>query len=198
MSARPLCPHRHLRIRATSWPVLTSGAEQPRTVTEGGADLRESGRYRRSDVQRPACHGPEHAPSTAAEGQGALDRLGRSTQNMLVVAEALRGRGAGLRVLNPGGGDVDTATPTVFTVMAAPAQRELEIERERIADSVGERRTAGMDLGGRRLTFTDSQVRHALRLIDSGEPAIQVARDLGMFRAALYRRIREMPPVTAI
>jgi DNA invertase Pin-like site-specific DNA recombinase len=39
-----------------------------------------------------------------------LDRLGRSTQNMLAFAEELRARGAGLRVLNLGG-DVDTATP---------------------------------------------------------------------------------------
>ena len=36
-----------------------------------------------------------------------LDRLGRSTQNMLAFAEELRGRGAGLRVLNLGGGDTD-------------------------------------------------------------------------------------------
>jgi len=34
-----------------------------------------------------------------------LDRLGRSTQNMLDFAQALRGRGAGLRVLNLDGGD---------------------------------------------------------------------------------------------
>ena len=33
-----------------------------------------------------------------------LDRLGRSTQNMLAFAEALRDREAGLRVLNLGGG----------------------------------------------------------------------------------------------
>ena len=79
-----------------------------------------------------------------------LDRLGRSAQNMLAFAEALRGRGAGLRVLNLG--------------------------------------------GGRRHTFTDSQTRNAVRLLDSGEPATQVARDLGMSRATLYRRIRELPP----
>jgi DNA invertase Pin-like site-specific DNA recombinase len=36
-----------------------------------------------------------------------LDRLGRSTQNMLAFADDLRARGAGLRVLNLGGGDVD-------------------------------------------------------------------------------------------
>jgi DNA invertase Pin-like site-specific DNA recombinase len=130
-----------------------------------------------------------------------LDRLGRSTQNMLTFAEALRGRGAGLRVLNLGGGDVDTATPMgsmVFTVMAALAQMELEIKRERITDSVAKRRAAGKDLGGRRRTFTDSQIRNALRLIDSGEPATQVARDLGMSRATLYRRIRELPQAAAI
>lgn len=40
--------------------------------------------------------------------------------------------------------------------------------------------------------LTDSQIRNAIRLIDSGEPATQVARDLGMSRATLYRRIREL------
>lgn len=130
-----------------------------------------------------------------------LDRLGRSTQNMLAFAEALRGRGAGLRVLNLGGGEVVTATPMgsmVFTVMAALAEMELEIKRERITDSVAKRRAAGKDLGGRRQTFTNSQIRNALRLIEGGEPATQVARDLGMSRATLYRRIRELPQATII
>src|SRR5699024_952960 len=40
-----------------------------------------------------------------------LDRLGRSAQSMLTFAQQLRDRGAGLRVLNLGGGDVDTSTP---------------------------------------------------------------------------------------
>ena len=37
-----------------------------------------------------------------------LDRLGRSTHKMLELAEELRDRNIGLRVLNLGGGDVDT------------------------------------------------------------------------------------------
>ena len=68
-----------------------------------------------------------------------LDRLGRSTQNMLAFADELRARGAGLRVLNLGGGDVDTSTPMgsmLFTVMAALAQMEHQIKRERIVDSI--------------------------------------------------------------
>jgi DNA invertase Pin-like site-specific DNA recombinase len=128
-----------------------------------------------------------------------LDRLGRSTQNMLAFAEMLRDRGAGLRMLNLGGGEMDTHTPMgsmVFTVMAALAQMELEIKRERITDSVAKRRPAGQDLGGRPRTFTDSQIRSAARLVDSGRPAAQVARDLGMSRATLYRRIRALPAAT--
>ena len=126
-----------------------------------------------------------------------LDRLGRSTQNMLTFAETVRGKKAALRVLNLGGGDVDTSTPMgsmVFTVMSALAQMELDIKRERITDSVSKRRLAGKDLGGRRQAFTDSQIRNAVRLIDSGEPAAQVARDLGMSRATLYRRIHALAP----
>lgn len=124
-----------------------------------------------------------------------LDRLGRSTQNMLAFAEKLRDRGAGLRVLNLGGGDVDTRTPMgamVFTVMSALAQMELDIKRERIGDSVTKRRAAGKDLGGRRLKFTDSQIRGAAYLLKQNEPAAQVARELGMSRATLYRRIRAL------
>lgn len=120
-----------------------------------------------------------------------LDRLGRSTQNMLAFAEQLRGRGAGLRVLNLGGGDVDTSTPMgsmVFTIMAALAQMEHEIKRERVTDSIAKRRAAGQSLGGRPQRVTDSQVRSALRLVEGGTPAAQVARDLGMSRATFYRR----------
>jgi DNA invertase Pin-like site-specific DNA recombinase len=124
-----------------------------------------------------------------------LDRLGRSTANMLTLAEQLRHRGINLRVLNLGGGDVDTGTPMggmLFTITAALAQMELEIKRERITDSVAKRRAAGHDLGGRRPAYTDSQIANARRLIDSGQPATHVARDLGMSRATLYRRIADL------
>lgn len=69
---------------------------------------------------------------------------------MLAFADALRTGGAGLRVLNMDGGDVDTSTPMgsmLFTVMAALAQMEHEIKRERVTDSISKRRQAGLDLG---------------------------------------------------
>ncbi len=111
-----------------------------------------------------------------------LDRLGGSTQNMLALAEDLRGRR-----------DAATSMASmVLTVMAALARMEREIERERITDSVSKRRAAGEDLGGRRLAFTDSQVTNGAQLIDAGEPAAQVARSVGMSRATLHRRLRDI------
>lgn len=103
-----------------------------------------------------------------------LDRLCRSTQNMLTFAQELNKRGAGLRVLNPGGGNVDTYTSMgsmLFTIMAALAQMEHEIKSERI---------------------TDSQIHNAIRLINSGESTAKVTRDLGMSRATFYRRTQPL------
>jgi DNA invertase Pin-like site-specific DNA recombinase len=127
-----------------------------------------------------------------------LDRLGRSTSNMLELADRLRTLGVSLRVLNLGGDAVDTATPIgsmLFTVMAALAQMELDIKRERVVDSVSKRRAAGLDLGGRREKFTRSQLEKARKLIDAGEPATHVARDLGMSRATLYRRLAQLEAI---
>jgi DNA invertase Pin-like site-specific DNA recombinase len=166
-----------------------------------GAGVRRDDLYIDRGVSGARASRPQFDLAIAALHDGdtlviaTLDRLGRSTQNMLAFAQELRSRGAGMRVLNLGGGDVDTSTPMgsmVFTVMAALAQMELDIKRERIGDSVSKRRAAGKDLGGRRPVFTDSQIRNAMRLIDGGEPAAQVAKDLGMSRATLYRRIQAL------
>ncbi len=167
-----------------------------------GAAVRRDDLYVDHGVSGARARRPQFDLALAALHKGdtlvitTLDRLGRSTVNMLTLADELKTRGAALRVLNLGGANVDTSTPTgsmVFTVMAALAQMELEIKRERINDSVTKRRAAGADLGGRRPTFTNSQIRNAQRLIEAGEPASQVARDLGMSRATLYRRIAALP-----
>src|SRR5699024_1556986 len=118
-----------------------------------------------------------------------------SSRNMLALTEDWRSRCTGVKVLNRGGREVDTATPIgsmLFTVMAALAQMEYEIKRERITDSIAKRRAAGLDLGGRPRRITDSQIRNAIRLVDGGQPVAQVARDLGMSRATFYRRARTL------
>ena len=63
----------------------------------------------------------------------------------------------------------------LFAIMATLAQMEHEIKRERIIDSVSKRRDAGKALSGRPQRVTDSQIRSAIRLVDGGDPAAQVA-----------------------
>lgn len=124
-----------------------------------------------------------------------LDRLGRSTQHMLALADELKAQGVNLRILNLGGGDVDTGSPMgqmMFVIMTALAEMELAIKRERIQDSVAKRKDKGGDLGGRRETIAEATIRNAVTLIESGKPAAQVARELNMSRATLYRRMSSL------
>ena len=142
-----------------------------------------------------------------------LDRLGRSTQNMLAFAEELRGRGAGLRVLNLGGGDVDTSTPMglmLLTIMAALEQMEHEIKRERVVDSITKRREAGKDLGddiavlgaafGSVVTFRPdarfgpAHVREASRMMRSYHPGVKAYPfDVKHERITLLSRLPQEP-----
>ena len=96
---------------------------------------------------------------------------------------------------NLGGRKVDIATPMgsmVFTIMSERGQREHDLKRERVIDSIAKRRLVGKDLGGRPGLITDSQIRKARRLMDGGETATTVSHDLGMSRATFYRRTRAL------
>lgn len=181
--------------------VSTKGQDTDRQETDIlAAGVRRDDLYMDRGVSGARANraGLDQALASLQEGDtlvvATLDRLGRSTQNMLNLATELKDRGVNLRVLNLGGGNVDTATPMgqmMFTVMAGLAEMELAIKRERINDSVSKRRAKGLDLGGRKAQFTDSQIENAKNLIEGGKPTAQVARDLGMSRATLYRRIAQ-------
>lgn len=127
-----------------------------------------------------------------------LDRMGRSTMDLLTVAAGLQERGVNLRVLNLGGENVNTATPTgrlLFTMMAGLAEMELEIKRERMRDSVAKRRAQGKNLGGRPRIYTKGKLRMARAALSDPEEtrtAGEVAADLGMSRSTLFRRLKEL------
>lgn len=129
-----------------------------------------------------------------------LDRLGRTTSHMLSLATDLQERGVGLKVLNLGGDSVDTSTPMgkmLFTVMAALAEMELEVKRERMVDSVAKRRAKGGDLGGRRQEIPDDIIHGITQDIDAGmsvSAAVRKRQEQGIkvSRASYYRRLKEL------
>lgn len=72
--------------------------------------------------------------------------------------------------------------------MAALAQMERELIKERTKTGLNAVRARGR-LGGRKSKMDDSKVQSAKHLLDSGMSGSQVATNLGVSRATLYRAI---------
>jgi DNA invertase Pin-like site-specific DNA recombinase len=126
-----------------------------------------------------------------------LDRLARSTRDLLDIAERIQAAGAGLRSLAEPW--ADTTTPAgrmVLTVFAGIA----EFERSLIIDRTRNGREAAKARGvkfGPRPTLTPAQIEHARELIDrDGRTVKEAAALLGVHRSTLYRALARGEEVT--
>lgn len=122
-----------------------------------------------------------------------LDRLARSTRDLLDIAELIKEAEAGLRSL--GEPWADTTSPAgrmVLTVFAGIA----EFERALLHQRTGAGRTAARARGvrfGRPPKLTAEQVMLARRLIDEGAAVRAAARILKVHAATLYRALGAAP-----
>ena len=121
-----------------------------------------------------------------------IDRLARSTADLLGIVAKLEMKGVGLRILDFGGSEVDTKSPTgrmLITMFAAVAEfeRAVMLDRQKIgiAKAKAEGRYRGRAPTARRLA---PQV-HELRA--SGLGASNIARRLGISRASVHRIVTE-------
>jgi DNA invertase Pin-like site-specific DNA recombinase len=118
-----------------------------------------------------------------------LDRLARSTRDLLDIAETLATLGAGLRSLSEPWADTTSAAGRmVLTVFAGIAEFERALIRERTSTG----RSAAMQRGvrfGRPSKRTDEKTALALRLLEEGLSVPNVAQTLGIHYATLYRWI---------
>ena len=86
---------------------------------------------------------------------------------------------------------IDTATPSgrfFFHVMASLAEMERELTVERTRAGLEVARQLGRK-GGRRRKMTDSKIESAKKLLASGVPPKDVAKNLGVSIPTLYRHI---------
>ncbi len=114
-----------------------------------------------------------------------MDRLGRSLSHLVQVISDLGERGIGFRSLSD---PIDTASPggrLVLHIMAALAEFERSLIRERTLAGLAAAKRRGRKLGRKR-SLTIAQVSHARRLIEDGKSRTDVARNLSVARSTLY------------
>jgi len=116
-----------------------------------------------------------------------LDRLARSTRDLLNVMANVSERGAGFRSLaDP---MIDTTSPhgkLILAVLAALA----EFERSMILARTSEGRKRAQARGvrfGRPLKLTDFQIKEALARRASGEPLADIGRSYGVSHSTISR-----------
>jgi len=117
-----------------------------------------------------------------------LDRLARSTRDLLNTLAVITGRGAGFKSLNDTWADTTTAHGRLMlTVLGGLA----EFERELIAARTGEGRERAKERGvkmGRKPKLTPHQQREAIKRRDmKGEPTREIARTFNVSHSTISR-----------
>jgi DNA invertase Pin-like site-specific DNA recombinase len=116
-----------------------------------------------------------------------LDRLARSTRDLLNTLDTIGKKGAGFRSLNDQW--ADTTTPhgkLMITILAGLA----EFERALILARTGEGRTRAMARGvrfGRKPKLTPFQVSEAIRRRNAGEAMTDIGRSYGVSHSTISR-----------
>ena len=114
-----------------------------------------------------------------------LDRLARSVSHLLEVLEQVEAKGASLRILSMG---IDTGTATgklMLTLLGGVAEFERSIMLERQREGIAKAKAAGKYKG--RAPTAQAKADDVHRLHDEGVGATQIAKDLGIGRASVYR-----------
>ena len=118
-----------------------------------------------------------------------LDRLARSTRDLLNTLAAITDRKAGFRSLGDTWADTTTAHGRL---MLAVLGGLAEFERELIRARTGEGRARAMAAGvkmGRKPKLTPHQVKEALRRVDAGERMRDIARSYNVSHSTISRLI---------
>lgn len=119
-----------------------------------------------------------------------LDRLARSTRDLLDIAERLNTIGAGLRSLAaPWADTTSPAGRMVLTVFAGIAEFERDLIRERTSSGRAAAKQRGVRFG-RPAKLSPDQIALGRRLIEEGRSVREVAKVLNCHHATLYRQLR--------
>lgn len=117
-----------------------------------------------------------------------LDRLARSTQHLLQIVDDLTERSIGLRILDFGGAEIDTQSPSgklTLTMFAAMAQFEREMMLERQREGIAKAKAAGKYKGRKPVPADKISRVHGMRT--EGWKPREIAKQLSLGRSTVYR-----------
>lgn len=116
-----------------------------------------------------------------------LDRLARSTRDLLNTIAAITDRKAGLRSLADTWADTTTAHGRLMlTVLGGLAEFERELIRARTSEGRSRAKARGVKMG-RPPKLTPHQVKEALRRRDAGEAVREIARSYNVSHSTISR-----------
>lgn len=117
-----------------------------------------------------------------------LDRLARSTKDLLEIAEKLKAKGAGLVVLDMPGLDTGTATgELLITMLGAIAAFERRIMLERQGEGIEEAKKAGKYRG--RAPTARNRAAEIVAAYKANPKPAEIARTLKIGRTSVYRAL---------
>ena len=121
-----------------------------------------------------------------------LDRLARSTRDLLDIAERLDGAEAGLRSLaEPWADTTSPAGRMVLTIFAGIAEFERSLIHERTSSGRAAAKAKGVRFG-RPPALSAEQIALARQLIEDGQKPRAVAQVLKVHPATLYRALERV------
>lgn len=120
-----------------------------------------------------------------------LDRLARSMIDLRKLVDALQDKQVGFRVLQQPIDTTKSEGRLMLHILAAFAEFETDIRKERQMDGIAKAKAAGK-YRGRKATIAPEEIT---ALKDKGMGASAIARTLGIGRASVYR-VLQTPPAS--
>lgn len=116
-----------------------------------------------------------------------LDRLGRSTRDVLNLVHELEQRGASLRILEPEVTTAGNMGRMVITILGMVADMELTFIKDRQRAGIDAAKAEGV-YKGRKKSVDNDEIK---RRIAIGESKAEVARQLKVSRMTVYRALAD-------
>ena len=124
-----------------------------------------------------------------------IDRLSRSTKDLLDIVEQIRAAQANLHILDL---KIDTSTPMgecVLTILGAIAELDRKTIKERTAEGIAIAKSQGKYKGRKRGAISlrdDEAIRRFKIFYNSGLTKTDIAREFSVSRTTVYKWIEEL------